>query len=196
MEGEPGKIMDKKFNSDKLARLNDPVRLEHIPPGFIREKIGLDECSVLADIGAGTGLFAKAFLNLCRGGKAYAVDVSPVMVDWMKENLIPEKGEIIPLLAEEKRLPVDDDSVDFAIMFNLYHELDDPGASLAEVMRILKKGGKICIADWRKTETPTGPPQKIRVTVEEISQALRGSGFQSVQSDDSLSFHSLVWAVK
>ncbi|MBB6480057.1 methyltransferase domain-containing protein [Spirochaeta isovalerica] len=188
--------MERKFNPDKLARLNDPVRLEHIPPDFIREKLGLNGCSVMADIGAGTGLFTKAFLELCGGGKAFSADISPVMVDWMKENLIPEKGEIIPLLVEEKSLPIDSDSVDLAIMFNLYHELEAPDQSLAEVMRILKKGGKICIADWKKGETPSGPPQKIRVSADEISEALRNTGFQSIWSDDSLPFHSLVWAVK
>ncbi|MBN2657341.1 MAG: class I SAM-dependent methyltransferase, partial [Spirochaetales bacterium] len=115
--------MERKFNPGKLARLNDPVRLVQIPPAFVLEKLELEGCSVLADIGAGTGLFTKAFLELCGSGTAYAADVSPVMVDWMKENLTSGAGEIIPLLVDENTLPIDSDSVDLAIMFNLYHEL-------------------------------------------------------------------------
>lgn len=188
--------MERKFNPGKLARLNDPVRLVQIPPAFVLEKLELEGCSVLADIGAGTGLFTKAFLELCGSGTAYAADVSPVMVDWMKENLTSGAGEIIPLLVDENTLPIDSDSVDLAIMFNLYHELENPGQSLAEAGRILKSGGKICISDWRKAETPSGPPQKIRVSAEEIAEALNNAGFQFIESDDSLPFHSLVWAVK
>jgi len=48
-------------------------------------------------------------------------------------------------------------------MINLYHELEDPLKMLEESRRLLKKGGKLMIIDWKKGETPEGPPLELRL---------------------------------
>lgn len=188
--------MDKKFNPEKLAMLNNPERLKNTSPDYIWAKLNMKRCDVITDIGAGTGIFTKAFLTLAGGGKAYAADISPVMVGWMKENLSVDTGEVVPLLMEETSVPLDDDSVDLVLMINLYHELDQPEVSLKEALRILRSDGRICIVDWKKEETESGPPLKIRISREDIAEAVGIAGFRSVQSDDGLPDHSLVWAAK
>lgn len=185
---------NKKFNPKKLGMLNDPSRLEAVSPSYILDKLDMDSIHVIADVGAGTGLFSKAFLEVCPAEKAYALDISPHMIEWMKENLTVERGEITPLLMGESTIPLEDDSVDLLLMFNLYHELDEPNRLLKEVYRVLKEEGKVCIVDWKKEKTEHGPPLEHRVAEEKIMKDLKDSGFHNVKIDDGLKEHCLVWA--
>lgn len=188
--------MSKKFNPKKLAKLNNSDRLKAIPPEFIWTRLAMDNCHTIADIGAGTGLFTRAFLSQAGGGKAFAADISSVMVEWMENHLSVDKGEIVPLLMEESSIPLDENSVDLVLMFNLYHELDEPSALLKEAKRILREGGKICISDWKKEKTDHGPAVDHRISSESIQKDLKEYGFSQIRSDNSLKEHSLVWASK
>lgn len=187
--------MDKKFNPEKFEKLNNPERLIRIPPEYIWEKLDIPNCSVIIDIGAGTGLFSRAFSKLMTVGKVYSTDISPIMINWMNENIIEEYNNIIPLLTEESRIPLDDGIGDLVLMITIQHELDDPDKLLSEVRRVLKKGGKICIIDWKKKPMSSGPPFEIRLTSDQIINQLKSAGFTSVQNDETLDMFTFLQAV-
>ncbi|MBK5201970.1 MAG: methyltransferase domain-containing protein [Spirochaetaceae bacterium] len=107
-----------------------------------------------------------------------------------------EEPNIIPLIMEENRINLSDQSVDLVLMISLYHELDDPEKLLKECLRILKNNGKICIIDWKKEKTEFGPPIDIRYLVENIAKHLKTSGFSDINSDNSLTLHNVLWATK
>lgn len=179
-----------------LERLNDPERLQCIPPAYIWDKLENPECRVLVDIGAGTGLFSRAFLDLMGGGTIYALDESEVMVAWMNANMAPVFPDIHPALMDDAKIPLEDADADVVIMFSVHHELKDPGRMLAEVLRILKPGGKLCIADWKREKTKGGPPLAIRIAGDEIARQMMDAGFVSVFEDIGLERHSLVLGEK
>jgi len=185
-----------KFDPAKLDRLNDPERLEDIPPSYIWDRLGLTDCNTVIDLGAGTGLFSRAFLALMKGGTVYAADTSTQMINWVSTHVVPDHPGIIPVLVEESRLPFDDRAADLVLLFNVYHELEDRVATLGEVYRVLRDGGKFCVVDWKKKVTEHGPPLDHRITSGEIAKELAGSGFIAVQTDETLRNHSLVWAEK
>ena len=185
---------DKKFDPAKLARLNDPKRLRYLNPEIIWEKAALSKPEVLIDIGAGTGIFAAHFSRKIMNGKVYACDISEKMIVWMKNNLPPElKGIVIPVKMEENTVPLPDTVADMVYMINLHHELQEPLRLLEEAYRLLKKGGKLMIIDWKKEETPEGPPLEIRVTEETIESQMNRSGFSNISKyADLLYYHFLV----
>jgi 2-polyprenyl-3-methyl-5-hydroxy-6-metoxy-1,4-benzoquinol methylase len=88
-----------KFDPKKLAKLNNPERLKSINPDLIWQTLNMDNPQVLVDIGAGTGLFAKAFAKIANKAKIYACDTSEVMIEWMNENL--SCPNIIPTKSDE-----------------------------------------------------------------------------------------------
>lgn len=187
----------KKFDPRKLAKLNDPKRLEYLRPDLIWETVNLKNPRNVVDIGAGTGVFAVLFRKKMEDGAVYACDVSDIMVAWMRENLLPElKDSVIPVRMEESSVPLPDGRADFVYMINLHHELDEPGKILKESYRLLREGGRLAVIDWKKEETPEGPPLSIRVTGETIEVQMKAAGFRQVEGHPVLAFHSFVTGTK
>lgn len=188
-----------KFNMDKLERLNDPGRFETLPPDVFWEALGAPRGeAVFVEIGAGTGLFASAFVSRSPDVIVYAADMADQMLEWMQFNR-PEVAEnrIFPVKASETGLPLPDAMADGLYMINLHHELAEPQASYAEALRLLKPGGRLLVVDWAPRETPKGPPQEIRVQPDELQRIVEGAGFADVRVDlDALPWHTMLTAVK
>jgi len=186
-------IDSRKFDPKKLAKLNDPKRLEYLNPDVIWGKIRLADADVLIDIGAGTGLFAMLFGKKIKSGKVYACDISEVMIAWMNDNIPAEmKGIVIPVKMEENSVPLADGIADLVYMINLHHELEQPLKLLKEALRLLKKDGKLMIIDWKKEVTPEGPPLEIRITEEAIQAQMSESGFSDTDKYTVLPYHNFL----
>jgi len=182
--------VEKKFDPKKLAKLNDPRRLEYLNPELIWEKVAIENPAVLIDIGAGTGFFALLFGRKMQKGKVYACDISDELLAWMNDNLPAEsKGIVIPVKMEESSVPLPDSVADLVYMINLHHELEEPLRILAESRRLLKEGGKLMIIDWKREETPEGPPLEIRVAEETIEDQMLASGFANIKKHAVLPYH-------
>ncbi len=183
----------KKFDPKKLDKLNDPGRLQYLNPEIIWEKTDIEKPSVLIDIGAGTGFFALLFSKKMISGKVYACDISEELIGWMENNLpVDSKTIIIPVKMEESSVPIADGTADLVYMINLHHELDDPVAIIRESFRLLKNGGKLMIIDWKKEETPEGPPIDIRVAENVIEHQMFMCGFSDVKKHDILAYHNFL----
>jgi SAM-dependent methyltransferase len=187
---------NKKFDTQKLQRLNNPRRLIDIPPDYIWNKLNIKRADVLVEIGAGTAFFSIALLQQANALKVNACDISEVMIDWIKENIVPEYPNIIPVKTQEDSIPLEDEIADLVFTITLQHELENPLKSLKEAYRILKPGGKFFIVDWKKENSNEGPPVKIRCCPEDIKEQLRKSGFKQINIFNKLSKHFLLIAKK
>jgi ubiquinone/menaquinone biosynthesis C-methylase UbiE len=191
--------MDEKiFDPKKLNKLNNPQRLLDLPPQYIWEKLDLklDAKAVFVDIGAGTGFYSIPFSQYIKDGKLFACDISDIMVDWMKTNLIHKYPNIVPLIMRDNEIPVENSSADLVFMIYLHHELNKPEKMLEESLKLLKEGGKICIIDWKKEEMPMGPPLSIRFLPETVKKQLGSVGFEKIDIDNKMSKHFMVIASK
>jgi len=186
-----------KFDIAKLERLNDPARFESLRPDVMWDALGRPTPEVVIEIGAGTGLFSGRFAEFAPAAVVYAVDMEPAMIEWMEKHR-PEvaSGRVIPVLAEETKVPLADSMADLVIMINLHHELAEPDATYSEAYRVLRAQGLLLLVDWRRAETPKGPPLDVRASVEEIRAYLGRAGFSAVQSHGGLEWHELLTAVK
>ncbi len=183
----------KKFDPKKLDKLNDPTRLEHLNPDIIWKKAALKNPTVLVDIGAGTGFFALIFSKKMKAGKVYACDIAEEMLEWMNSNLpLESRGIVIPVKMGENSVPLPDNTADLVYMINLHHELEEPVKVLAESARLLRKEGALMIIDWKKEETPEGPPLDIRVAEETIESQMKEGGFSTVRKYHVLPYHYLL----
>ena len=128
---------DKKFVPKQLEKLNNPERLKDIPVDFVLDKLNSSHKNVFVEIGAGTAFFSVAFLKHAKPSKIYACDISEVMINWIKENIVPRFPNIVPQKTEEHSIPLENEIADLVFMINLHHELDKPTHIIQEAHRLL-----------------------------------------------------------
>lgn len=186
----------KNFDTRKFDKLNNPQRLKHLPPEYFKEKLQLSNVGSIIDIGAGTGLFSREFSKLYPGSRIYAADISPLMVNYIKEKVMPDYPNIRALQMSDYHAPLQDASADLVIMINLHHEIDEPETMLKECYRLLRSGGRILISDWKKIKTDHGPAIENRYEVPQVEDQLRSQGFLNITGYDDLMQNFTVLATR
>ena len=187
---------EKRFNPKNIDKLNNPIRLKTLPPKFIIEKANIKNPKVIIDLGAGSGFFSAPFAEIYKQSKVYACDISDIMIDWIKKNILPKYDNIIAIKMEDNNVPLKNDIADFLFMINLHHELDNPEKTLGECYRLLKYKGKIAISDWKKEKTEQGPSIELRYDASEVKKQLTAIGFCKIMIYTELENNYLIIAEK
>jgi ubiquinone/menaquinone biosynthesis C-methylase UbiE len=112
--------------------------------------MGLTKDSVLADVGSGTGLSAKLFLE--NGNAVYGVEPNAAMRDAAEEYL-KDFPTFISHDGTAESTGLDDASMDFVTASQAFHWFD-PDKTRAEFTRILKPGGWIALI-WNERQLDT-----------------------------------------
>ncbi len=104
--------------------------------------------SVGVDLGCGTG----DLLELMRrhADKVIGVDSSPRMLEEARKRFKETRDAIEIRLGEIEHLPLSDGEAEFAVVSLVLQYLAKPEAAIAEVGRILRKGGHFILADFEK----------------------------------------------
>ncbi|MGE5221996.1 MAG: class I SAM-dependent methyltransferase [Omnitrophica WOR_2 bacterium] len=116
---------------------------------LIFEKAGLSRLSVVADIGAGTGILTRHFVS--RVGRVYAIEPEPEM-RMIAEGLFENEPSFTSLGTTAEATGLPDASVDFIAVGQAIHWFN-PQSARGEFLRILKPGGWLAIL-WNEDATP------------------------------------------
>src|SRR5215510_2569072 len=104
----------------------------------------LDDESVVADLGCGTGQLAEALAPFVR--TVIAVDRSRAMLRAAGQRLGPW-ANVELRQGELDALPIDDAALDAATLSLVLHHQADPPTVLAETARVLRPGGRLLVID-------------------------------------------------
>ena len=104
----------------------------------------IDPALTVGDLGCGTGQVSE--LIAPHVAKVVAVDGSTDMVQAARKRL---KGlhQVDVRRGDMEALPIDDGSLDVAIVALVLHHVPEPARALAEINRVLKCGGRVLIVD-------------------------------------------------
>lgn len=157
-------------------------------PAFILDQ-ALGLAGPLLDVGTGTGITARAAAG--RGLEVVAVDscADDLQVARSLTEDVRLAGRIRYLLADAARLPVADGHFGSAAAVDFLHHLDGGAPILAEVLRVVRPGGLVVLADFSREgfdmvarihaeegrEHPEGP-----VTLDRAREFLAGLGATEV----------------
>ena len=123
---------------------------EYVPgrswKGLAEAMLKILNYDTVADLGAGEGTLSQLIAQ--RAKKVIAVDNSEKMVKF-GQNLAKENGlpNLEYRLGDIESPPIDDSSVDLAILSQALHHAEHPSKALSEAHRILKPGGRLIVLD-------------------------------------------------
>jgi len=146
-------IMDKiqRFSNRVVDYINYRPSYPAKVISMLTATCGLQSDSVIADLGSGTGLLTKLFLD--NGNRVYGVEPNAEM-RVAGEQFLAEYSDFISVNAPAEMTTLSDHSVDFVTAGQAFHWFDPPQAT-AEFRRILKPGGWVALI-WneRQIDTP------------------------------------------
>ena len=131
--------------------LERPEREREEMPNRLVELLKLKEGDVVADIGIGTGYIARKISpKIGETGTIYGVEIQQEMLDILAEKMAEEgitniKG-VLGTITDPKLPP---NSVDLAIMVDVYHEFSHPYEMMKNICRGLKTGGRVVFVEYR-----------------------------------------------
>jgi arsenite methyltransferase len=152
--------------------LEDPSRDAWQKPHEVVMALGLKPTDVVADIGAGTGYFARRFAN--HASKVYAVDIDKELLAIIQKNAPPNLTAVLAA-PDDPRLP--EQSVDLIFFCDVLHHIANRAAYYPKIVKALKPGGRVVVVDFYKKDLPVGPPPSMKLSDEEGITELRNAGF-------------------
>ena len=158
-------------------------------PHRVLEAMQLKPGDVVADIGCGTGYYARKIAPLVGPeGKVYGVDIQPEMLDMMMEYCDKEKiGNVIPVLGDTDDPHLPKGRIDWMILADVYHEFQAPQVMLARMREGLKPGGKVALLEYRlKGTTAAHIKPEHRMSVEQVLHEWTPAGFELVDLHEYL----------
>lgn len=148
---------------------------------------------VVVDLGSGGGLDVfLAAKKVGPTGKAIGIDMTPAMIERARANAAKQGYTNVEFhLSSIDHLPLPDASVDCVISNCVVNLVEDKGAVIREIFRVLKPGGRLAISDIALTNPL--PPEVSSdllayvgciagaIPIAEYEQHLTAAGFSAVE---------------
>jgi len=135
--------------------LESPDRHKWQMPDRVIRELKLRNGLIVADLGAGTGYFARRIAEkIAPKGISFGYDINPTMVEYMRRDAEERhlaknyKAELLP----SHTPTLDKNRFDLIFLCNTYQYLEPRKQYIATLKEALKPGGRIVVIDFTKLE--------------------------------------------
>jgi len=165
-------------------------------PEAILRDIGLKAGDVFMDLGCGDGFFAIAAARMVgESGKVYALDISLEPVNMLRERAEREGLTNIELTVGPAEKTLLCDACADVVFFGIdLHDFAYPNLVLKNARMMIKSGGRLADVDWKKIETPMGPPLNIRFDEAKATALIHEAGFDILETRQLPPWHYMIIA--
>ena len=147
--------------------------------------LGLEPGMEVADIGAGTG-FLTVLMAAAVGpdGRVFAEDVVPEFVEHIaaaakKEGL----GNVTTVLGDQKSTRLAADSIDLALVSDVYHHFEFPKPMLESLHSALRSDGRLVVIDFERVEgvSSSFAIEHVRAGKGTVTDEIKNGGFDLIR---------------
>jgi len=163
--------------------------------GKVLRYIGVSEGDRFLDLGCGDGYFSIAASQVVgKDGIVYAFDADEGSITRLKKEIVDRKLTNIEASVVDitKKLPLADESISLAFMSNVLHGLvenDEADGAFREIARVTAQNGRLAVVEFKKQESPMGPPLSIRLSPDDVETLARRYGFSSESVQEVGPYH-------
>ena len=159
------------------ATLEAPARVEGLKIEQIIKALNLKAGDVVADLGAGTGLFEAQLAYAVGRGRVYAVEIDKGFleeIDRKVDELHIATIETVLGTPTDPNLPTR--SVDLALMHDVLHHVEQRQAYLKAVAQYLKPTGRIAVVEFNPKDSPHKADASLVVSKEQAAAWMAEAG--------------------
>ena len=174
--------------------LERPEREEEEKTDVMIDALKFREGEVVADIGCGSGYISRRISKkIGPSGLVYGVDIQQEMLDLLAKRMAMFKIENVkPIMGDVTDPKLPPASCDTMIMVDVYHEFDQPFEMMTNMVKALKKGGRIVFVEFRK-EDPAVPIKEVhRMSVEQVKKEMALQPLEYVETIDVLPIQHII----
>ena len=169
-----------------IATLTDASRDARQRPRELVAELGLKPGMTVVDLGSGPG-YMLPYLSEAVGaqGKVLAQDVFPDFLAKAKERAATLKN-VSFVLGNTKETKLPERSADLILVLDVYHHLDYPDQTLADLRRALKPGGRLAIVEYHKNDIAMngGAKEHVRLGEADAIAEVEANGFRLVSKKE------------
>ena len=157
--------------------LESPERIASLRTGEVIAKLNLKPTDVVADLGAGTGLFSVPLAKAVPSGRVYSVELDEGFLAQIRGKAKSENvTNIVPVLGKftDPSLPARD--VDVAFFHDVLHHVENRAAYLKSVAGYLKPGGRIVVIEFNPGDSPHKAEPSLIVSREQTAGWMADAG--------------------
>ncbi len=171
-------------------------RREWQDPEAILASVGLKPGDVFADLGCGDGFFAVPAARIVgETGRVLALDISLEPVKMLRERAEREGlTNIETTIGPAEKTLICEACADFVFFGIDLHDFAYPNLVLKNAHTMLKPDGRLVDVDWKKIETPFGPPLNIRFDEDKAAGLITEAGFTILETRQLLPWHYMILA--
>lgn len=151
----------------------------------IVEAIALKPGMVIADIGAGTGLFTRLFCpEVGPEGQVIAVDIAESFVKHVEQSAEKDGCKnVIGVVCQADSVNLPPHSIDRAFICDTYHHFEFPTKTMQSIHAALRPGGKVILIDFHRIEgvSREWTMGHVRAGQEVFTKEICDAGFQQVE---------------
>lgn len=155
-------------------------------PNTIIDALPIHEGDTVIDCGAGIGSYAFLLAEkVGRHGHVHAFDIQPGLVATLARDAVEHELHHITALTvdlDRESMPLQDASVDGAIVAHVLFQLGDKKHCIQEIARVLKPGGWCAVIEWRDSFQGIGPQLDYIVPEEQVHTLCDDAGLLYVRS--------------
>lgn len=154
--------------------------------------LGLKPGDSIADVGAGTGFYAKLFAEAVGPkGKVYAVDIAKPFLKHIADDA-KKAGltQIETIEGSQHSINLPARSVGLVFMSDVYHHFEHHQEVLASIHRALRPGGVLAIIEFDKQKAGATEFVKhhVRAGKEKFIAEIKAAGFEPIETKEAPSF--------
>ena len=146
--------------------------------------------AIVADLGAGGGYYSMRLSDVVGPtGKVFAEDISENSMGWLHRRVQVfdlQNVEVVKGEADNPKLPAD--SFAAVLVVNSYHHFEQYEAMDQQILRMLKPGGRLVIADYslpaHRAESRADQVKAHEIDANLVREELMRIGFHVLKCDD------------